>query len=394
MLILRLWNYIRGYVIIFVEGFFPEKFINICINRGIFLWDINREKSCAITLKVGIKAFKKLKPIVRKTRCRLQIKAKKGLPFLFYRYRKRKTFLAGCLIFIGMVCFLSSFIWDIEVYGNKMIPAQDIIDQLSSTGLKAGCWKPMVDADRISNQMMIQMQELAWINIDISGTRAIVEVAERVMPPEIIAQDIPCNIVAAKDGVITSIFVREGSPVVQVGSSVKKGDLLVAGMVESKDRVVRYVHAMADISARTWYEEAVNIQTSRIQLRKSGIINEKYSIRLFNKIIGFGDSRPPFEYYDLEKVVRQVSLGRDNQLPFGIIINKYIEKKQVKENISLDKAKEEATNAVWEKVKSKLPENSNITDRKLYLAPGKNSVRARMLVECSEDIGLQERITY
>jgi len=33
MLIFRLWNYIRGYVIIFVEGYFLEKFVNICTRR-------------------------------------------------------------------------------------------------------------------------------------------------------------------------------------------------------------------------------------------------------------------------------------------------------------------------------------------------------------------------
>lgn len=41
---LRLWNYIKGYVIIFVEGYFLEKFVNICTRRQIFLWDIKKKK--------------------------------------------------------------------------------------------------------------------------------------------------------------------------------------------------------------------------------------------------------------------------------------------------------------------------------------------------------------
>lgn len=44
MLVLRLWNYLRGYVIILIEGIFLEKFINICTRRKMYLWDIDKKK--------------------------------------------------------------------------------------------------------------------------------------------------------------------------------------------------------------------------------------------------------------------------------------------------------------------------------------------------------------
>lgn len=391
MLILRMWNYIRGYVIIMVEGYFPEKFINVCINRGIFLWDINREKNCIITLKVGIKAFKKLRLIAKKTRCRLRIKEKRGLPFIFHRYRKRKIFAAGCIVFLGMVYLLSSFVWTVEVYGNKKLPSRQIIDSLSLVGFKTGIWKPFVDTERITNKMMIRMPELAWISIDISGTRAIIEVSERVMPPPMIEKDIPCNIIAVKDGVITSIVVRAGSPMVKVGDTVKKGDLLVAGMVESKDKVIRHVHAMADVGARTWYEETGKALLSRTKMVRTGLVECKYSIKIFNKIIGFGNIKPPAGDYDLEQDIKQAALGRNYPLPFGIIVHRYFEKKSVRENISMGQAKEEAMNEAWEKIEILLPDNENITDKKFYVEPSKKAVNVRILVECLEQIGLQER---
>lgn len=394
MLILRLWNYIRGYVIIMVEGYFPEKFINASISRGIYLWDINREKSCIITLKVGIKAFKRLRTVVRKTNCRVHIRAKKGFPFIFYKYRKRRTFAAGCLIFIGMVYFLSSFIWTVEVQGNKTIPPQVIIDNLSAVGLKVGLWKPIVNTERVSNEMMIRMQGIAWINIDVSGTRAIVEVSERVKVPQIIEKNIPCNIISLRDGVIKFIIVKAGSPIVKVGDTVKKGDLLVAGMLESTDKSIRYVHSLAEVQARTWYEEAVNVPLSMTQIKRTGKETCSYSIKLFGKEIVLGSGKPPFEYYDLESSLKLMTLGKDNQLPFGVVINKYFEKKQHNEVISMEKAKEEAANEVWKKIKGELPNNVQITDKKLYLDPGKDAVRARMLVECLEEIGTLEKVNY
>ena len=40
MYIKILLNYILGYVNILVEGFFTERFINTCINKNIFLFNI------------------------------------------------------------------------------------------------------------------------------------------------------------------------------------------------------------------------------------------------------------------------------------------------------------------------------------------------------------------
>lgn len=394
MLILRLWNYIRGYVIILVEGYFPEKFINVCINRGVYLWDVRREKSCVIILKTGMKAFARLRPIAKKTRCRIKVCSKKGLPFILHRYRRRKTFIIGSLLFIVMVYVLSSFIWTVEVFGNKKIASEEIIMALSETGLRVGMWKPLVDTEKVSNQLLLKVRELAWISIDISGTRAKVEIAERVMKPPIIEKDVPCNILAVKDGVIDTLNVKEGTPLIQVGSSVKKGDLIVAGMIQSIDGVVRYVHAFADIKARTWYEETCVVQTKRVKLCKTGKIKTKYSIMLFNKIIGVGSSRPPYGQYDKEQIVNQASLGKDRPLPFGIIINKYKEKKPANQTISVTDAKKEAANLLWERVKKKIPLEAKIKEKKVDYNVKGVSVKARILVECLEDISAEEKITY
>ena len=45
---LALWNYLRGYVIIYVTGFSVERFINLAVNRGIFIWDIIPERNRVI----------------------------------------------------------------------------------------------------------------------------------------------------------------------------------------------------------------------------------------------------------------------------------------------------------------------------------------------------------
>ena len=48
-------NYILGYVSIKVEGFYIERFINICMSKNIFFWNMKRDKSTLLYANVGIK---------------------------------------------------------------------------------------------------------------------------------------------------------------------------------------------------------------------------------------------------------------------------------------------------------------------------------------------------
>lgn len=72
-----LLNYILGYVNIKVEGFFIERFINICISKKILLWNIKRKKSTIMYANIGINDYKKLKPIAKKQKAKYLYKTKK-----------------------------------------------------------------------------------------------------------------------------------------------------------------------------------------------------------------------------------------------------------------------------------------------------------------------------
>ena len=40
-----LWNYLHGYVIIKITGFSVERFINLSVLNGVFMWDIKNDRS-------------------------------------------------------------------------------------------------------------------------------------------------------------------------------------------------------------------------------------------------------------------------------------------------------------------------------------------------------------
>lgn len=107
--------HLTGYVNITVEGFFVERFINSCFANGIFLWNLEREKSTYLRARVGVKDFKKIKKIARNTKCKVKIKSKKGLPILINKYKKRKTFAIFFIILAIFIFSITRFIWNIEI---------------------------------------------------------------------------------------------------------------------------------------------------------------------------------------------------------------------------------------------------------------------------------------
>lgn len=223
-----LLSYICGYVNISIEGYFIERFINMCISKGILLWNMRREKSTYLQTNINIKDFKKIKNIAKKTKCRVTINQKKGMPFILNKYKKRKIFVFALLIISLSIFTTSRFIWNIEIQGLEKIDTSEILKQLNEKGLIIGAQKSKIDTDEIIREIRLKRKDIAWMSIDLNGTNAIVKIVENTEKPEIIDKNDYCNIVADKAGVITKINARTGTPLVKIGDVVTKESILVA----------------------------------------------------------------------------------------------------------------------------------------------------------------------
>lgn len=191
-------NYILGYLNIEIEGYFVEKFINTCIAKNIFLWNIRRTKSTLVYCNIGINNFRKVRKIAKNSKCRVKIKNKKGLPFIFDKYKKRKIFFIFLFILTVSIISLSNFVWNIDVSGNVNISKEEIVKSLEQEGLKVGKLKGKINTKEIISKMRLERNDLAWIGIELKGTNAIVKIVEADKKPEIINEEDYCNIVSTK----------------------------------------------------------------------------------------------------------------------------------------------------------------------------------------------------
>ena len=77
MIIKVILGYILGYVKISIEGYFVERFINICVNQNILLWNIKRKNKAILIANISIIDFKKVRKINKKTKCKINILERK-----------------------------------------------------------------------------------------------------------------------------------------------------------------------------------------------------------------------------------------------------------------------------------------------------------------------------
>ena len=389
-----IWNYLLGYVNITVEGCFIERFINICASKNIYLWNSNREKSTILCTDISIEDFRRIKAIAKKTQCRIKINRKKGLPFLFYRYKKRKIFFILLILIFALILVSSQFIWNIEVSGNEKISTEEIIAELNKSGLVTGKNKSSIDVVEVINNVRLDRADIAWLGIDIKGTNAIVEIVEADEKPDIVDYEDYCNIVSDKEGVITKINVQNGTPMVEKGDVVRKGTILVGGWLEGKYTGTRYVHANGEVQAKVWYSEKVTIPLKQVKKELTGEEQNKYSVKINNFEINLSKRVSKFENYDTIETTNQLKLFSNFYLPIEIHQTTY----QEYQNQEIIYTVEEAKNLGIEEAKKKLEEQienlDNVVDEKIYTNQTENKVEVEVVYEVLENIATKEKIVF
>jgi sporulation protein YqfD len=394
-MLLKLWNYIRGYVIINVEGYFLEKFINICLHRHIAMWNVEKISNRQMLVYINLSDFFKLRPVVKKSKCHVSIYKRCGLPFLIKRYRARKAFIAGAGIFAALLLFLTSFVWSVEVSGNVNVDSRAIAERLSELGAKPGVYKASVNTREIADEMILQMKELSWISIELRGTKLKVEVAERKLPPQIVAKNEPCDIFATKDGIVKSMVVKAGIEVVQPGTTVTTGQLLVTGVVPNKNEKEppSIVHAIASVKARTWYEKSIEVETEVVERTATQNARYIFYLTFLDKKLKLIPGNVKYDEY--EKVVDEkgINLGKDMVLPFKFITEKYTEIQTVKKEIPFDIAGQNAMTKANNQIVEEIPDTADIIKTDSRFVDGLDGkTYAVITVECLEDIGEAKRI--
>ena len=394
MFIKIIFNYIIGYIRISIEGYYIERFINICGNEKITIWNLKRNKNVKLELNIGIKDLKKVAKIAKQTKCKIKIIKKKGLPFLFNRYRKRKLFFVFLLVIIIGLGISSNFVWNIQIVEEDKESIENLYQDVVESGLEIGKMKSKINTKDIINKVRLKRNDIAWMGIELKGTNAIVKVVKATAKPEIVDDNEFCNIVSDKQGIITKINAQNGTIAVKVGDTVNVGTTLINGWMEGKYTGLRYVHAKGEIQANVWHNKNKKILYNATEKTETGNIENKYQIKINNFEINLSKRLSKFKIYDTIVLENKFKIFSDFYLPISLvkITNKEIKEEQ--KNYNVEQAKDLGIEQLQEELDNEIEDKSKVVNKIINTYEKEDGIEVYVTYEVLEDIGTNEKIVF
>lgn len=240
---------IPGYVRVSVKGQQCQRFVNLCRGREMELKKIIRTDEGEIRMTMKVADFFRVAPLRRKTGVHIHILKKRGPLFFLLLCKRRKILPAGFLAVLCLLFFLSGRVWSVEIEGNILNPTSQLMDFLKEQGIHFGIARKNVHCSVLADALRREFPEITWVSAGFSGTGLKFEIREGDAKTREDNAERSCSLFSTLDGVVDSMVARQGTPLVQAGDEIKKGQELISGIVNITDdsqEVVRYEYVRAD----------------------------------------------------------------------------------------------------------------------------------------------------
>lgn len=341
---LRIIRFFLGYITFSVSGSFPERFINLSANKGICLFDVKREEKYFRCSSLATE-YNALINIAKITKNRLKLESEKGLPFITKKYKKRTGAILGVIAFLFVHFFLSLFIWDISVYGNKNIYEEEILSSIENLGVKNGTLKIYINPNLVENYILNEFPDIAWTSVNLIGNKIKIEIKEKDSAPRINKEEKLCNIKSSSDAQIVRMEIYKGTPEVKVGDAVTEGQILVNGVVEDAFGESKLLKAHAKIYAKVKKEIKEEIDLESIKEVKTNKKIKRKRLIFLNKNIPLSLVPVPKGNYKMDFKIKELKLF-GSKLPIKLETEQW--NKYKKEKVFL--IKEEAKKIALENI--------------------------------------------
>ena len=341
----------------------------------------------SVIVKVNERDYKKILNI--KTIYEIEIVKVYGIAFLKQFFKN--YFIFFVMLILGFVMFfsLTNIIFEVEVVHNNPDIRNLVLEELEKAGIKKfNLVVSYKEKEKIKEDILKNNKDkIEWLEIDRQGTKYIVNVEERKLN-NVKEDETPRNIIAKKSGVIKKIVSSKGEIITKKDQYVKKGDVLIGGIIHNKEEEVARVRAEGSVFAETWYTVTVELPYHYYEEKETDNSQTVLSINWFNKNIKLFD----FKKYNTSKLENIFKL-KNALLPISISLSKEKETKVIDKIYTKDNAINEASLIAQTKLKSSLGENINIIyEKNLKISEEDSKIIVVMFYKIYEDITSYQEI--
>ncbi|MDE6593828.1 MAG: sporulation protein YqfD [Oscillospiraceae bacterium] len=305
-------------------------------------------------------------------------------------YRRRAGLVIGLILSVVIAAAMSGRVTVIEIGGSEAIPRERIVSLLRDTGIYIGCNINDVDLREAERLIRAMDKDIAWIGIRHTGSRVVVEVDDIDPYPEIKAENTPCNIIATRDAQIKGVKVYNGQLIPMVGDGVKKGDVIISGVVDTKYGRSYYVHAIGEITG-VYSEKMTFAENFSGTERVTGGVAVKKALSVFGRRIIYsseGNIDGDYEYSERET---PLTLGKI-EFPLSRVEMTY----RLQEEVPVTRTPDEVREILGERIeryeRNFLSDGVTVTDRQVEERVTKSGIAQTVTYTVEGSIGEERQI--
>lgn len=387
-------NLLRGSVSLEVTGEFPERFLNLCAQRGSAFWGVDWPDSHTLRLTVAWQDRVGLEELAERTGCVIAQGGKRGLPPFLTRFKKRYALLAGLTAALLAFCLLGRVVMVVEVEGNERVPSAVILTELRRLGLRPGAYGPGLSVRDISNEALLRMEDLSWMAVNLHGIRAQVLVREKIPKPELLDETILGDIVAEAPGIVTRVETWAGDPAVEEGDTVLAGEVLIRGSVRmdppqysEREPLWMAVRAMGRVEGRTWRILTASIPLTAEVKAPTGEEKTFWSATILGQRVNFyQNSGIPFDRYDKISKTWNVRLP-GGSLPFTLRREICQGWETAETSIDLQAAQAMLEQQLLRRLQDQLGQTGTVVSHSFSAQETGEGLKVTLTAECEEELG-------
>lgn len=365
--------------------------MNALRGEGVTLSRILRVAPDELRLSMPARDFRRIRRHAGKLHCRIHIEGRGGAPFLLMRLYRRPALWLGCLIGFALLIAASTRLWFVRIEGNARVSEATIRRALDAQGLKPGAPRPDGDFDAAADAIATYDERIAWIGLDLDGVCLTVHVMEAAYDMLALDPTVPCDVVAVKDGVVTSIRALEGAAMRAVGEYAYAGDVLISGIVELTDiPEPLLVHARGLVKANVYYFSEYAQPLATLDRGETGASAAYRRVTLCGYTLY--ESEPPFADYEIaacEERPAHLPL-----LPVSVFAGEYREMAPVQRELTPAEAAETALVEAEKGALLRIPVDAAIVEKTSEWQERDGLIVATCGIVTEESIGLTKEIGY
>lgn len=365
-----------------------ERLINLCRENNIPLWNIERNDIFSVSISIRLYDIYTLRRLCRRAGCKLHTLEKKGLPFKAKRALRRPVLIIGLVLCAVALWMLSQRVWVIEVNTEDDINAEQVRQLLEVSGLRVGTHVKQVRAQKIKNSVIAKSNDIAYLTVNLRGSKAIVNVY-RIKTKKEETSDAPCDVISTLTGVITAIRVRQGACELRVGQTVQAGDIIAKGEITDALGQVRYYRADAEIDLRTWYTVKCRIPTQFFEYIPTGETKKRSYIVAGNETIKlYLIETIGYKWYYKEVERKTLTLGDGIELPLTLVTETYTQCQRQEIELSEQEAEKLLKDRMLAEFAKTHPKAS-VVKTEFYVIMNEDTCEGVLRLECAETTGIQ-----